>query len=34
MKPKVKATLPTCSVCGKKAPVSIRSNKCLNCEKK
>lgn len=34
MKPKTKATLPTCSKCGRKAPVSIRSHKCITCEKK
>ena len=32
MKPK-KATLPTCAKCGRKAPVNMKTDKCINCDK-
>lgn len=32
MKPKIKASLPTCVKCGCKAPVNAKTNKCISCD--
>jgi len=31
---KTKATLPTCAECGRMAPVSVKTGKCIKCEVK